>query len=100
MIHMVFCEICANNLSKCGEPALCLFEEICIHTTIYDEFLELEEDRAIIRFLELKGFIITTEVNQDKILAKPIGLELYDDEEFCFFHVCVDRLEHDYALDR
>lgn len=118
MITLTFCFACTKTLYDYGIPALSLFEEICRTYLRDDKFLEIASDddifeseifyslseaHSILKFLESKGYVTTTECSQNCIQVRPNGLlcqdELYmknhyecGEETFC--HFCLKGHQH------
>lgn len=96
MLDINYCQECREKLEDCGELAVTLFETICeawidteqIHL-VEDECTYIRDYIAVAKYLESKGFIVTTESGINTLAIKPIGLMPIDDYQtftFCLEH--------------
>jgi hypothetical protein len=97
MLDISYCESCSDQLNQYGGIAAEYFEIICLHyfeqgpleisTCVHDydhAYLELS------RFLELKGYVVTTESGPETIQVRPLCMEpINDDWEVVGFHFCM-----------
>jgi hypothetical protein len=101
MLAILYCGKCRAELCEHGEIANDLFEHIseiylatgkCIEfcTSKYGSFYRLI---AIIRFLEFKRYIVTTECSEYLLKIKPLGIECEQSGKIQIFYICFDK-EH------
>ncbi len=92
MLTIQYCEKCKQQISEYGDIAFSLFSFACEQfykndplevSTDLDDFPNSSD--VMIKFLENKGFIITTESSKQTIQIKPLGLKCYIDD---FNKVC------------
>jgi hypothetical protein len=98
MLEIFYCDECKSKLCECGDIAFALFEHICeqyfdgqpleLSTCVHDRTHSYLE---IIRYLEIKGFVVTTESGENLIQVKPIGLRQVDE----LFLFCLDRKDEE-----
>lgn len=84
------CEQCLSRLASYGGVAVQVFDAI-LDRYINQGNIEIkstEEDlihfEEVIRFLELKGFVITTEADQEYIKVRPKGIFKAGDYNYVF----------------
>lgn len=107
MLNFSLCPICNKTLWDYGCVAASIFEDICIsiikdkeHFDIPDEetgqYILLNANRiyTIIKFLENKGYIITTEIDQTHLRIKPLGIRCSEDHYGISCHFCLKGDEH------
>ncbi len=96
MLHIQYCKPCFEKLQGYGSVASQTYIEICEHyafeqepflvdATLYEETFSAKE---IIKFLELKKYILTTDIildDQQVIAIKPCGhtFEVTELHTFC-----------------
>lgn len=103
MLTINYCSKCFFKLCSYGYLARKLYCEIAEKYIIYDETPEVStsvhsRQRGIsetLDFLESKGLVVTTENGFDSVLAKPVGIECYDDDECVSCHICFERHIHE-----
>lgn len=93
MLVIKYCEFCISELIDFGELPNCIIECLVKLHFQQNSFILIETDHLkktsgepeLIRFLELKGFLITTEYDRDRVAVKPMGkLELINKEHYIF----------------
>ena len=94
MLIFDYCLDCKREIKSYGGIAFEYFDFICeqyfldspleLSTSIHDPTHGCE---SIVRFLELKGFVITTESSQETIQVKPKDFFICDDgqHQLCYF---------------
>jgi hypothetical protein len=86
-----FCETCSNTLLNYGHPFYQLFKRILrLHvngqmmTFNEEEILHLSV-KCIINFMEIKDYVITTEISKCEIIVKPnLNKIHFHEKEKCF----------------
>lgn len=96
MLTIIYCDRCKDSLLEYGEIAFTLFSFICdqffkndpleISTNIEDS---IHGYSMIVRFLELKGFVLTTESGVESIQVKPLGFHCFGDNDWKVCRFCV-----------
>ncbi len=93
MLTLIYCQ-CCQKIASYGDIQLAFFEYICeryfsgnpltvcskVHSGTYG-YMQMA------KFLEMKGFVVTTENCQDSIKVKPLGFEFFNDDllKICCF---------------
>lgn len=92
------CKRCVSKLGKYGNMPLEYYVLICEIYSDYDSFLVESGQKGygdtILRFLEKKHFIVTTDYDKDKLSIKPIG---YSKKRYRYLEshtVCAFQEEH------
>ena len=103
MLEIAYCCECQEHLDKYGEVASEMFIGICnfylVHgrpplvcTDIHSPNNGLLE---VIKFLELKSYLVSSEWGKDCLLLKPLGVMcLEEEEDYRLCHVCFEREKH------
>lgn len=90
-----YCDRCMKNLEIYGEMAAEVYKEICMHysigNAIHCDGKTHGKGETIIRFLEVKGYLVTTEIGKKDLYAKPNGYKktfmgYKYDHQFCIGH--------------
>ena len=97
MCKVDFCYKCMFTLCRQGFDYPVIFKNICENYLEDGEFLELsthfmEKDFDIfsmLLFMEEENFIVSTEIDIDTIIIKPLGISC-DEEGFYFFCISPD----------
>ena len=89
MLDLHYCRECREKLEDCGEFALELFELICMSYIVEEPFIIVVDYSGfsfmeVVKYLELKGFVMTTESGISNIAVKPFGLQQIEEEVFTF----------------
>lgn len=92
----ILCQKCKENLSEYGAPYQELYEEILFLNSqeiniFIDEFKCKSYLRTLVKYLESKSLIITTETSKNKILVKVNHKILFYNEEFDKFCFNIDN---------
>ena len=104
----MYCVKCKENLETYGEMAHVLYQQIC-ESYFYGgkcwEFQKTEPSCfgivldesyvALTKFLESKGYIVTTEASYDRIKAKPTKIKYSSNDIDMVVKVCSDRCNCD-----
>jgi hypothetical protein len=86
-----FCSDCIQDLAAYGNLIKQIYEEICIcyaqDKNIVCKAGKRGRGTPIIWFLERKGYVITSEVNNHYLIIKPLGLRVSgcNSVEYCAF---------------
>lgn len=93
MIRVQYCAKCINELEGYGELAIAVYERICEHIVQFQECYLIETDPhfkdfcmvEIVKFLEYKGYVLTTEACKTSLLVKPLGHQILaeNSHRFC-----------------
>ena len=91
MLTVLYCKKCRSNLLEKGDMICDLYEQLCEHYMSFGKPFEMPDMHfgkieTMIEFLERKGFVVTTETENQMIKVVPKGLNIIDD--FC--RVCRD----------
>jgi|SRR5712671_1835029 len=89
------CEICTARIHSYGFICLDLMDRICssslnLNVCYYDE-KSLKHTGQVIRFLELKGLLVTRDIQEGKITVMPNLSRCHfngEDETFCWCDYC------------
>jgi hypothetical protein len=81
MLVVKYCDHCQNELLSYGELPSCLVIHILKMQVQDDCLVIIDTNRVtknlgepeIVRFLELKGFVVTTEYDREKLIVRPTG---------------------------
>lgn len=93
-MRITYCPICEKRLRSYGDVTFTLYQAICEGFILRDEELlleTLEKLREIVRYLETKGFIVTTECSKDSVSAKPASFVKIAEEDY---HFCSNLKKH------
>lgn len=88
MIKLTYCYCCYEELYSYGAPAVCAYEVICesIAQSNQPALISPYEDTKvvdeIVKFLEIKGFVVTCDIGEDYIAVKPNGFMKKQDDDF------------------
>jgi hypothetical protein len=92
---LTYCEKCIDELESYGGIAVLTFEKLCEEYVTIGPFDLSDDPRdmpfsclAVVKFLEKKGYIISTESSEFGIQIKPSCIEMTDDG----FHFCKCKL--------
>ena len=105
MLTMSYCSFCHTNVASHGVMICEMFEKICSHVAFTGSYYkykspeEIEGDKipfsaephfhVLVKFLETKGYVVTTEYDENTIQVKPEFLFYEDSEEGSrMFHFC------------
>jgi hypothetical protein len=96
VLTIVYCDKCKEKVLYCGDIAFHLFEFICeqfyqnepleISTNIHDDTHGYE---VIVKLLEKKGLVVTTECSQDSIQVKPLGIYCFGGDYWKICRFCI-----------
>lgn len=93
------CSKCYEDLWKKGAPALYVYQQICIEFVkkgkcqAVDSYSGFKKgDPEILKFLEKKRYIVTTELNIHCVRIKPLGHFLEENNTHFF---CKENKKHD-----
>lgn len=83
-----FCPVCYERVKLYAEPAFSIYIRICAYYAVGEKLLIKMDAKGhgdlVVRFLEQKGFVTTTEFEEDHLQVKPVGHELKQDiHYFC-----------------
>lgn len=104
MLGISYCTQCRLNLFRYGIPVSSLYEQICEFYFVTGRCLTIDTNKLCdfgiigsLRFLELKGCIISTEKCTKSLSVKPLGLNYSNGDEekiklSC--HVCFEKGIH------
>jgi hypothetical protein len=99
MLKMIYCEDCESTLRSYGECVFACFHMVCwsYHNgspleVSAQKFERTNGDLSIGRFLESKGYVISTENGLETILLKPMHTMVLDEEDSSKCRFCM----HDY----
>jgi hypothetical protein len=103
MLEVLYCCKCQEHLNEYGEFASDVFIGICNFYLLYERPFLISTDihvqnhglLEVLRFLELKNYVISTEWEKELISFKPLGVSCVDQEEdhkVC--HICFEREKH------
>ena len=96
MLKIFYCSKCRDDIRQFGDTCLFVFEIIC-ESFFSGETLEISTDihdgthayYEIIRFLESKRLVITTESSENTIAVKPRGFSVFDDDDLYVCRFCI-----------
>lgn|SRR5438477_3080003 len=102
MLKILYCGDCHDSLCKYGEVATDLFMHICESFLVSKKPMEIQTNvhelqhgvMEIIQFLEMKYYVVSTEIENETLLVKPLGIQCLQKEENHVFHVCFNRGKH------
>jgi hypothetical protein len=101
MLSILYCQKCRDELWKSGEFASTLFDAIVENYLVHNEvsyFYHSEDDakKALVatKYLESKGYVVSTETAMDCISIKPLGIRCFEGLQGCLCHVCIRPNEH------
>jgi hypothetical protein len=93
IINAPICLRCMESIKSYGMLCAIVMEKICFNfcrgkVSIFEE-LDEKKLRPVIKFLEMKGFLVTTDVQEDIILVRPLILTtILTDEDWDLFCWC------------
>lgn len=101
MLKMFHCYNCIEKLKETGQGAVDLYLQLCELYIANDQTLMLDIDkdshrssRTIIQFLEVKGYIVTTDasdIDQKIIKVKPTGHTIKGEDLHMFCPLGCDK---------
>src|SRR6185436_13963504 len=99
MLAISYCTECRESMNSYGEICNDLFDEICEEYICTNDCLELCTSPKgkfyflvnIIKFLEIKNHVISSESGIDFIKVKPLGINSVLDGQCLTYHICFDR---------
>lgn len=75
MINLTYCTKCLENLYDSGGVAFIIYEGICENFVKYKIPMPVEllepGAKQILHYLEMKGYVVTTEIEKDTIAVLP-----------------------------
>ncbi len=80
------CSTCAFRIDNFGFPASCMVKDACHNFIQSREYYLLDSPYGTLSYLENKGYLISTEINQDLVSVIPnlkTG-KLKESNEFCW----------------
>ncbi len=90
-----YCAKCLDQLENYGEMAAESYKEICMHYSLGNAVhclgKKMGHGEVIVRFLEIKGYVVTREADKRDLWVKPTGYQrkfrgyAYD-HSFCAGH--------------
>lgn len=93
MLNCHYCNECLTDLHDYGEYALTLYEAICDNYSEYEEpfFIVSKSELtcfdtsidSVLRFLELKKYVVSIDVGEDLIAVVPKIYEMEEGYIFC-----------------
>ncbi len=82
MMNLAFCNECLSHLYDCGGIAFILYEGICDHFARYGIPVPIEllepGSMQILRYLETKRYVVTTEIEDGTIAVCPYARPIKD----------------------
>lgn len=103
MLEVLYCCECQDNLCEYGECASELFIKICNYFLLFGKPMPANTDIhssqhgivEVIRFLEIKCYVVSTEGPGGFIHVKPLGVSCIQEEDnYRICHVCFEREKH------
>lgn len=102
MLSILYCPECKKNLEEFGELISDFFNIIAENYITYKQPSFLECDKTVetarkfqyVKFLEVRGFVISTECEIDQILILPKGVKCYEGMGGCLCHFCAHPDKH------
>lgn len=92
MLILNYCSECMNRLVEYGSLPETAFREICEYYFLHDACIQVRDYKTgIIDFLEMKGYIVTTEANWHKLALKPLGMTCRESTDSITWDVCFDK---------
>ncbi len=103
MLTVCQCGICFEEIEKFGAPAFDVYQTVFelnlrhqMALKVCTSGLEYKNVLEVIKFLEAKGFLVSTEIDKENIAVKLCGVTcLKNDDEETVFEVCSNRKDHD-----
>lgn len=97
MLTLVYCECCRKRMSEHADVAFEVFEAISEYYHLSGSAIEfsteIQQDcygvLPVIKWLESKQIVVTTESAQSLIKVKPLGFEYYTEDENLICHFCL-----------
>jgi hypothetical protein len=81
-----------NRMAEYGSLPEIAFREICEFFFLYDTCIQVGDHiKGIIDFLEMKGYIVTTEVDWHTLALKPLGVKCREYTDSINWDVCFDK---------
>ncbi len=103
MIDVLYCRECYSRLNGYGSAAAEKFCEICEYFIRHNKPIKINPSvyapsygiLEIVKFLEFKGYVVSTEVESSILLVKPLGLCcIRPNEDYCLCRICFDQEKH------
>ena len=96
MLIIQHCEECHNRLIGYGQPAYGTYNLISEIFLFFGEPFRLPIDEKgilqVVKFLEMKGLLISHETEDESIYIKPLGCHNLEED---YYLICFDQKEHD-----
>ena len=101
MVEILYCTLCREEIKREGTLLNEVFESMCSFSlrrdgflTYFDEHVERGES-ALMKELENKGYVVSTEFCDNGIIIKPLGVHLLGSVPEPTYQICFDRTAHD-----
>ena len=102
MLRIYYCHRCLLKIEEHGCCAAEIFDSLVEYYMVFGKFLEIKTKKnsdykslkPVFKFLENKGYIVSTEIGKNLIAIKPMGIhqEMCDNDKV--FKVCLDLKQH------
>lgn len=96
MLTILYCKKCHEKIMRLGGIAFEVFDEVC-HSFYSGIPLEIPSDvhdmahgiLQIVEYLEMKGLVVTTDIEDDIIIVKPLGFSDYLEQDSVTHFFCI-----------